>query len=278
MSNARFLYANAADLASLVASSQASASLAITNLQTDEKSEVWRSVGTTADFTATFTADQTIGGVVLPWTNLSATATMRVRLYNASAVLLLDTGTNIACPGGNPSLWGWTAAQLNSNSFGYGGGSYARAWFTQTAGVRSFRVDLVDSSNAQGYLEVGRLVAGPYWQPVKNPDWDLVLHPGVDTSKHYRNDSGTLMTDPGTVHRKQQIPLSMWTNAERDIFWSIIASNGKSIPLLFSLLPDETSDPKGEQMGMVYGKLMDSPATRFPAFRQFTTNLDFEEV
>lgn len=277
MANARIIYANAADLGTLTASSEASASMEVENLLTDRKSEVWRSTGETEYFEVTFTADQTIGGVVLPWTNLSPTATMRVRLYDSGASLLLDTGTNLAVPGGSPALWGWTAAQLNSNAFGYGGGAYARAWFTQTSGVRSFRVDLVDTSNPQSYIEVGRLVAGPYWQMAKNPDYDLT-QASIDTSKHYRADDGSLLTDAGTVHRKQVIPLSLWTNAERDTLWSIVESSGKTRPVLFSLMPDETSDTKGEQKGMIYGKFMDSPATRYPAFRQYVTTIDIEEI
>lgn len=277
MANARMIYANAADLGTLTASSEASASMAVENLLTDRKSEVWRSTGETEYFEVDFAADQTIGGVVLPWTNLSPTATMRVRLYDSSDVLLLDTGTNLAVPGGAPALWGWTDAQLNSNAFGYGGGAYARAWFTQTSGVRSFRVDLVDTSNPQTYIEIGRLVAGPYWQLAKNPDYDL-SQTSVDTSKHYRADDGTLLTDAGTVHRKQVIPLSFWTAAERDIFWSIAETNGKTRPILFSLWPDVSGDAKAEQKGMVYGKLMDSPAMRYPQYRQYVTAIDIEEI
>jgi hypothetical protein len=277
MANARILYANAADLATLVASSEASASYAVANLQSDIKSSVWRSTGTTEYFTATWTADQPIGGVVLPFTYLSATATMRVRLYDASSTLLLDTGTNLAVPGGPPDLWGWTAAQLNSNSFGYGGGAYARAWFTQTS-ARSLRVDIVDTSNPQGYLEVGRLVAGPYWQMSKNPDYGLQWTPAVDTSKHYRTDGGNLATDVGTKHRKQVVPLTMLTVAERNTFWSIIYTNSLARPILFSLFPDESGDPIGEQMGMVYGKFMQSPATNLPSFRNYVSSMEIEEI
>lgn len=277
MANARIIYANAADLGTPTASSQASASMAPANLLTDRKSEVWRSTGTTEWFEIAFTADQTIAGVVLPWTNLTATATMRVRLYDVSNAVLLDTGTNLAVPGGSPALWGWTPARLNSNAFGYGGGAYARAWFTSTGAVRKIRVDLVDTSSAQGYIEIGRAVAGPRWDLAKNPDYDL-QQSTVDTSKHYRADDGSLGTDPGTTHRKQVIPLSIWANSERDTFWSIVETCGKVRPVLFSLMPDETSDAKGEQKGMIYGKFMDTPATRYPAYRQYSSTMDIEEI
>lgn len=277
MANARIIYANAADLGTLVASSEASASMEIENILSDRKSEVWRSTGTTEYFEISFTADQTIAGVVLPWTNLTATATMRVRLYDVSNAVLLDTGTNLAVPGGSPALWGWTNAQLNSNAFGYGGGAYARAWFTSTGAVRKIRVDLVDTSSAQGYIEVGRVVAGPRWDLAKNPDYEL-QQSSVDTSKHYRADDGTLLTDAGTVHRKQVIPLAIWTNTDRDNFWSIVETCGKTRPILFSLFPDETGDAKGEQKGMIYGKFMEAPGTRYPAYRQYTTTMDIEEI
>jgi hypothetical protein len=79
MSNMRIISDNAADRATLTASSTAGA-LSVTNLQTDVKSDVWRAIGTSARLTATWAALETIQGVALPFCNLSPTALMRVRV------------------------------------------------------------------------------------------------------------------------------------------------------------------------------------------------------
>ena len=79
-SQIRILNNNAADRATLSASTTAG-SLVVANLKTDYKSDVYRSTGTTATITATWTSNETIGVVVLPFCNLTATATIRVKLY-----------------------------------------------------------------------------------------------------------------------------------------------------------------------------------------------------
>lgn len=53
MANLRIIYDNAADRATLTASTTAGA-LAATNLQRDEKAAIWRSTDTTATLTATW--------------------------------------------------------------------------------------------------------------------------------------------------------------------------------------------------------------------------------
>lgn len=92
MPNLRIVSDNAIDrAATLTATSQASTSMSVGNLLIDRKSSVWRSVGTAANFRATWGSAETIGCVALPFCNLSPTATMRVRVTNeaqATNVLL----------------------------------------------------------------------------------------------------------------------------------------------------------------------------------------------
>ncbi len=104
MSNVRFINDNAADRAVLVTSATV-AGLPSSNLLSDIKSKVCRSVSKNLNIKSTWaTADETIRGVVLPFTNVSPTSTIRVRATNEASV------TNIA---GSSEIFngpGWGAA------------------------------------------------------------------------------------------------------------------------------------------------------------------------
>lgn len=76
---------NVAALAVLTASSTAGA-LAVTNLQNNDKTKIWRATGTSARLTATFAASEIVSLVAFPFCNLSSADTMRVRLSNELSV------------------------------------------------------------------------------------------------------------------------------------------------------------------------------------------------
>ena len=80
MSILRVLNVNLADSSTVVASVTAG-SLAASNLLTNIKSQVWRSTGTSATLTASWTVAKTFNCVILPFTNFTNAATMRVRGY-----------------------------------------------------------------------------------------------------------------------------------------------------------------------------------------------------
>ncbi len=90
MTNLRIIYDNAADRAALTASTTAG-TLGVANLQNNRKGRPWRATGTTARLGASWAAPERIGGVFLPFCNLSPAATMRVRVSNESAATNLNT-------------------------------------------------------------------------------------------------------------------------------------------------------------------------------------------
>lgn len=88
MPNLRIVADNAAERATLTASTTSGA-LAVTNLQTDDKSAVWRATGTTASIRGVLPAPEIASCAHLPYFNGSPTATMRVRLTSET------TATNL---------------------------------------------------------------------------------------------------------------------------------------------------------------------------------------
>jgi hypothetical protein len=274
MPNLRIIHANYADQATSLTASTTSGSLAASLMQTDRKGEAHRSTGTSVTYTLTWTGGVTLGAVALPSTNLTSAATMRVRLYSATSggTLLLDTGTNTACPGLAAGPWTWTAA-YDANAFAYGYLSKAVAWFAATAGVKRAVIDLVDTGNPAGYIDCARLVAGPWWSPTWNAEYDGLSTTLVDNTTNARNDAGDLPSDRAPVHQELTLRLPMLPEADRSQLAQIMRANGVWKPIFLSLMP--AAGTAAEQDHMVYGKRQNS-AFDSPGFARYAHTMTIE--
>jgi hypothetical protein len=282
MPNLRIIFDNAADRASVSASSTASSALAVANLQNDLKGLVWRTAGTpaapitTASLTLAWTSGESIAGIVLAFCNLTPTATLRVRAYSdAGNTLLYDSGVQLACPASAIILRGWAQA-ANVNSYAFGGGAYARLWLPQVANVKQLKLDLTDSNNALGYLEVSRLIVGGYWSPTYNADTEATLT-FQDASKHERNDASDLMTDIGPRSRKLTLHLSKMPSGDRTKLVNILRGNGLATPLLISLFPEST-DLELERDHQLCSKLSTNSAMAINYINAYSVPLEFDEI
>lgn len=274
MPNLRIIHANYADQATSLSASTTSGALAASNLQTDRKGDVHRSTGTSVTYTATWTAGVSIGAVALPATNLSAAATMRVRLFSDTACTaqLQDSGTNAACPGLGAAPWTWTGI-FNANAFAYGYLSKAVAWFAANqAGVKGMKVDLVDTGNPAGYIDCARVISGPWWSPQWNPEHGATVMV-EDASANTRNDAGDLVTDRAPVHELLTMKLPMLSEAERAQLMQVARANGVWKNIFAALMPGDGT--AAEQDYMVYGKRKNT-AIELPAFATYAHTLDME--
>ncbi len=276
MNNLRIIYDNAADRAVLTASSQAGA-LGPLNLQREGKSAVLRSTGTALTITATWPAPEILGGVALPFCNLTPAATICVRGYlePGDTVPVFDSGVVPACEYARLGMWDWGALPLGVNAYSYGGGTYARCWF-QMRSVRKLIIDLTDPENPAGYIEATRLVAGAYWSPQQNASYGAGITP-VDTSSQYRNGAGGQKVERGSMYRKLSLTLDHMTPLDRAELWRIVRGNGLSLPLFVSLYPD-SDDVELEQTHQVYGRLVNLAAITTPSFQAYATNIEIEEL
>lgn len=250
----------------LVAGSESGA-LVVDNLKLDSKTLVWRSNGTTTDsVTATHTSTA-IGCVSLPICNFTSTATMRVRVYTSSGdpIAALDTGNLLCCEYTTIDKIDFNGS-LNSNTFSYGGGTYATLFFTETVGEKTV-IDIIDTANTNGYLEASSIVIGTVWQPVINATYGAswMLN---DTTKHKRNESGDLMTNRGARYRSLAFSLSQMDASDRTEFMQIMIRNGMSKNLFISIFPD-SADTQEEQMYQIYGR-----QSKLTALTRFTYSLD----
>ena len=273
--NLRIIYDNVIDSATLTASTAASG-LPATNLQRDQKGLVWRSTGTTATLTATWTSVQTLSGVVLPFCNLSASATIRVRVYTntGDTTPVRDTGTVSARAYAPGDIWGG-APSTSVNAYSFGGGSYARCWFQSAVG-RKLEITLTDSGNTSGYLEAARLVCGAYWSPAYNTNFGVSIG-YVDTSTQTRTESGNLVTTVKPIHRTLNFDLQWLTEADRERMLSILRGNGLRKPLFASVFPEDASAAK-EQNYQLYGKMSGLNSITHPLYTVYSTSVSLEEI
>jgi hypothetical protein len=273
----RIIYQNAADSATIAASTTAG-SLTTANLKTDTKSEVWRSTATSATLTLTWTDAQIISGVILPYCNLTSLATIQAEGYaeTADVVPLFDTGAVEACPAPVLGLWNWGSEAFGSNAFSYGGGTYGRVWIPVPGAVKKLVITLTDTTNAAGYIEAGRLVAGAHWSPSLNADYGATIT-WVEASTQVRTEAGDLLTDTGTKHRVMSFTLGDMPEEDRNMLNTLLVGNGMSRPLLFSLYPED-ENARLEQDYQLYCKLQTPKGIGTPYFRRFSGAMDLEEI
>lgn len=275
MPNLRIIHDNAADRADTLVASTTAGALAAANMQTDRKSEVHRSTGTSVSYTATWAGGVSIGGVALPATNLSAEATIRVRLYDdvPGTVLLADSGVQYACPGLNMDLWDWEGI-LNANAFAYGGASKSAVWFANNWFAKCCVIDLADPTNPAGYIDSARLVIGPWWSPRWNAKYGLQVT-DVDRSTVKRNDADDAIGERRQHHDAMKFDLQWMPEADRARVRQIFANVGTSRNFFLSSTPNDVS-PVAEQDGMIFCHRASNTGLTNDFSLAFSTQFDLE--
>lgn len=276
MPNIRIIHDNAADRATLSTTTSLAAGLPLTNLVSDTKSRVCRSTTKNLVITAIWTVAETVGAVILPFTNFSPTATIQVQAYTNAA----DPSPILNVTSNAGAGYTFTGSQWNNggvNSFAYGGGTYARIWLASKVLVKKIVITIADAGNTAAYIEASRLIIGDYWQPLGVGAEEGATMTIEEDSKHFRTGAGDLVTDVGTRHRKQEISLPDLNPVDRSKMWDILWANGMTKPLFISLYPNST-DLKQEQTHQLYGKLMKTPVMGTPYFNRSNATLEIEEV
>ena len=282
--------------ATITCSSAASAATGAVNLTYNAKSKVWRSATSSttsvkANMVITFPAT-VVGGVILPFCNLTTSATIRVRGYigtaptlggtvdtpttSATGTLVFDTGSVLACPTVSLGVWDWGTTPLGINSYAYGGGTYGRVWVPIQTSCTSILIEIVDT-NPSRYIELSRVVIGPYWSPKFNTEYGLSSS-RKDTSVHTRTESGDLITTRGVQYRTMNFSLNYLTSLDRTQLLYLLAGNGMSRPLFISLFPNNSDDYSKEQEHQIYGKLSQLNDITHPMFSTYATSIDIEEI
>jgi len=299
--NLRIVHDNIVNLSSttLTASSSASINTLPVNLKLDAKSKIWRSSATSTSavkvfLRVVFTASTVVNCVVLPFTNLTASATIRVYGYTgtipvigtgtvdnptftAGGTLVFDTGAGyLACPYQSFNVMNLGTIPIGSNMYAFGGGTYARAYVPTPTACTSMIIEISDI-NTNRYIEASRLIIGKYWSPRYNTSYG-VTNSQNDTSSHTRTQSGDLVTTRGPRSGSISFDLKFMDKTDKSILYSLMRAGGISRPVFISLFPENSDDYDLEQMYQLYGKLTQLPGTQYINFLQYSSTIDMEEI
>ncbi len=277
MANLRIIYDNAIDRSTIVASSTAG-SLIASNIKNDKKSKIWRSTSTSATLTVTWSSSEIISGVALPFCNLTATATLRIRGYTEAgdSVPVVDTGAI------NPVLvqplgsWDWGAVPLGVNAYSYSGGTYGIKWLDNYYSIKKLVLDIVDTANTSGYIECSKIVAGSAWSPIYNTGFGM-NSTNVDTSVRNRSEAGDLITTRNPRYKSLSFDLSWMQTIDRQRFNEIMGGNGLSRSMFISLFPEDL-DVEKEQTYQIYGKLSSISGISHQMHTIYSGRVDIEEI
>lgn len=171
MSNILFGWPNYADVSVLytpaLSGGSWSSSLPLTNLQDRRLHVVARSADALAastQFDVDLGVARTIGCVAIPKHTMTSSGTVRVRGYSGAGhtTNVYDSGTVTPFPSG---LDAETAAGLNIPFVVYPSSISARYWY----------VELTDTGNPDGYVDVSRLVIAGAFQPTVNISYEAEL-------------------------------------------------------------------------------------------------------
>jgi len=254
----RLIYNNVAETAAIAASTTTGA-LVADNMKTDYKSEVHRSTGTSVVYTLSWATNQIVGGVALPCTNLSSTATIQVQLYSdvAGNTQLADSTAIPACT--NTPVTAWLTP--NANLFQFGAVSKTSVWFDpQFSTVRNVKITLVDTNNPAGYIDCAKIVCGQYWQPLYNVSRQGLSFSVNDSTQVSRNNAGDLLVDRGFLFDELNFSLEVLADVDRNNLVKIMKNVGVNKSVFLNLFPNNLNDVN-EQIYSIYGKRTNSAIT-----------------
>lgn len=242
------------------------ATLPATNLKDRQRTKVWRTQVVTAPSQATTaTRDTTaartwlevdlgvpylIDVVALLSNNISQSGTWRARIATAAdfnlSSIVYDSAEVSAWPqlGGFGSLpWGvfnW-GDQLSAAELSYY--KIDSLLVLPAAKVGQYlRIDINDPTNSAGYIQAGRLVIGPGWQPSVNMDvgWQIGWQ---DDSEVSRTLGGQIYVDERPRYRIARVTLAQLSETEMyaNAFDFIDRRKGISGDILFIPQPSQPS-------------------------------------
>ena len=261
-----------------------SGSLPLANLQDRQPSIVARSTSAAAANTIVncdFGEARTISFVALLKHNLTQQGQWRVRLSNdaAFATSLYDSGQIDIWPTVYPfgvGLWGefvWGGKLTTAEAATYGINAYRV--LAASVFARYLRIELFDTANAAGYLQAGRLIAAPAWQPSINLQYGWQIEQ-VDESRKTRSRGGQTYVDIVPKARRLSFALA---SLEEDEMWGyayeLDRQKGVGGDILVMVDPAKTTHLHRQT---VYGTLAQTSPIANPAFARFDKAFAVEEL
>lgn len=258
------------------------ATLPATNLQDQQIVKIWRNSQTSAQIDVDFGQQRIIDFMALIRHNISQTGTIRWRLSTVSnfSTTVYDSGAIDAWPvveefGTLPwgvFVWGGRlnpeiAAEYTISSFDV---------LTTAVQARYLRIDISDASNADGYLQAGRLIAGPSYRPSVNYA-NGVQFEFVDESRVTKSRGGQTFVDE--VERYRVMRFELINLPENEIFGNVFNSidrlRGISKDILVIPQPAKSSTWITQN---IYGRIRQTQPITNSALTYYGRMIEVEEL
>jgi hypothetical protein len=283
MGNILIAARNRADAGTLSAGSWVS-TLPLANLQDRQLTRVARSTDTALANTWLYLdlgAGRTVSLLALLRHNLTQGGRWRFRLSDVAdfATSLFDTGWHDIWPEITPfgqDLWGefvWGGKLDPSEAKTYGISAYHV--LTTPVFARYVRLELDDQDNASGYLEAGRLIVSPAWQPSRNLTYGWELQ-HVDESRTVRSRGGQLYVD--SAQRRRRLSFAINHLGEDEMLgraYELDREKGIAGDVLAIVDPDK---PRHLHRLAIYGTLGETTPIVNPHFERYSKRFVIEEL
>lgn len=256
--------------------------LPITNLQDRQIVKIWRNSQTTAQIDMDFGQGRIVDFVALIKHTISQTGKIRYRLSNVSdfSTTEHDSGLIDAWPvveefGTLPwGVFSWggylnitIAAQYTISSFNV---------LTSPVQARYLRIDISDPDNTDGYLQAGRLIAGPAYKPSINYA-NGVQFEFVDESRITKSRGGQTFVDE--VERFRRIRFELINLPENEMFQNVFNAidrlRGVAQDILVIPQPDE---PTTWITQNIYGRIAQTQPITNSALTYYGRMIEVEEL
>jgi hypothetical protein len=223
MSNVTLGFPNIADLATL-SSGTWSGTLPLANLQNKLIGKIARSSSlstSSTKFDITYTEPKLVKLIALINHNLSLDATYRIRASNDSgfSTLLLDTDWLDVWE----SFWPTSILAWEDENWFFGKPKLSDVtgytWnlthiLSESVKARYWRIELNDSTNAAGYVQLGRLFMSELFSPIVNMDYGVTINYETTTTVEQNKYSGIEFFNSAPGFRVSRFQLSHLNAAE----------------------------------------------------------------
>ncbi len=273
----RLITTNLADSATLTSSAACVATLPATNLQNAYREQVARWTAIDAQrFTLLWPSAHHISGVCLYRSNLSSSATWRVKVWTDSTLTttLYDSGTQYANPPIPLGSLEWGVDELGSALYSDWGYTISTAWFAPVLSS-ALTIDIADPENADGYAQASRLFVGQYFEPAVGPSDGLQMA-WLENTQQSRTEGGTLRVETGAAWRKIALDLQQMQEEDRVRLSNMARNAGMRDDVFLSVFP-ERADELERDYQMQARIVTPSTMQSYAPIRHNTT-LTFEEA
>lgn len=162
-----------------------------------------------------------VGSVALANHNLTPTAKWRVRIYSFTNDVLVDSGWTDVWPSVYTTAeleWEfdnfWTGTLLKEDAEVF---TSLATYFPDVSVAFKLKIEIDDVNNADGFIKIGRLFVGDFWQPTYNAEYGI--QHGCDIGTSFSVSDNMNMTEFADIKRpKRTVSFSLGGLSEEEGF------------------------------------------------------------